>query len=136
MKLPSSNDPAVQEVLDREAIRDCLYRYCRGIDRCDEATLLSAYWPGAIDDHVFFKGPVEKFVKFALPFLRGRSGRWLTGFGLLLAGLTVAPVRGTASLPLVASAFLVSATIAWPLVPWRRLRERAAAPRRNPQLHS
>jgi len=73
MKLPSSNDPAVQEVLDREAIRDCLYRYCRGIDRCDEATLLSAYWPGAIDDHVFFKGPVEEFVKFALPFLRGRD---------------------------------------------------------------
>ena len=72
----------------------------------------------------------------ALPFLRGRSGRWLTGFGLVLAGLTVAPVRGTASLPLVASAFLVSATIAGPLVPWRRLRERAAAPRRNPQLHS
>ena len=73
MKLPSSNDPAVQELLDREAIRDCLYRYCRGIDRCDETTLLSAYWPGAIDDHVWWKGPVEEFTKFALPFLRGRD---------------------------------------------------------------
>lgn len=72
----------------------------------------------------------------ALPFLRGRNGRLLTAFGLVLAGLTVAPVRGTASLPLVATAFLVSATVAWPLVPWRRLRERATAPRRNPQLHS
>ncbi|MDX0110591.1 nuclear transport factor 2 family protein, partial [Sinorhizobium meliloti] len=27
----------ISELLDREAIRDCLYRYCRGIDRGDEA---------------------------------------------------------------------------------------------------
>jgi hypothetical protein len=26
---------AVQQMLDREAIRDCLMRYCRGVDRFD-----------------------------------------------------------------------------------------------------
>ena len=39
------------ELLDREAIRECIYRYCRGIDRLDEAMLKSAYWPDAHEDH-------------------------------------------------------------------------------------
>ena len=37
--------------MDREAIRDCIYRYCRGIDRADEAALRSSYWPDAEDRH-------------------------------------------------------------------------------------
>lgn len=41
----------LDELLDREAIRDCLARYCRGVDRLDRALLLSTYWPGAEDDH-------------------------------------------------------------------------------------
>lgn len=49
------------ELLDREAIRDCLYRYCRGIDRADEAALRSAYWPDATDQHGRYAGPVEGF---------------------------------------------------------------------------
>jgi hypothetical protein len=36
----------ISELMDREMIRDCLYRYCRGIDRADEAMLRSACWPG------------------------------------------------------------------------------------------
>lgn len=73
MKLPSSNDPALQEILDREAIRDCLFRYCHGIDRCDAETLRSAYWPGAIDDHVFWRGPIEEFIPWVLPILLSRD---------------------------------------------------------------
>jgi hypothetical protein len=49
------------ELLDREAIRDCMYRYCRGIDRADEAALRSAYWPEATDRHGRYSGPVEGF---------------------------------------------------------------------------
>lgn len=49
------------ELLDREAIRDCMYRYCRGIDRADEAALRSAYWPDAADQHGRYSGPVEGF---------------------------------------------------------------------------
>jgi hypothetical protein len=58
------------ELADREAIRDCLYRYCRGIDRMDAELLRSAYWPGAMDYHTGFTGTVEQFVQWALPRLQ------------------------------------------------------------------
>jgi hypothetical protein len=58
------------ELLDREAIRDCLYRYCRGIDRADEASLRSAYWPDATDKHgSLSSGPAEGFIQAALKVL-------------------------------------------------------------------
>jgi len=56
----------IDELLDREAIRDCLYRYCRGIDRADEAALRSSYWPDAHDNHGAYSGSAEGFVEFAL----------------------------------------------------------------------
>ncbi|UWU25800.1 nuclear transport factor 2 family protein (plasmid) [Rhizobium sp. CB3060] len=55
----------IAELLDREAIRDCLYRYCRGIDRADEAALRSAYWPDAHDSHGAYSGSAEGFIEFA-----------------------------------------------------------------------
>ena len=60
------DDVKLQELLDREAIRDCLYRYCRGIDRGDEAALRSSYWPDATDRHGAYSGPVEGFIQMAL----------------------------------------------------------------------
>lgn len=51
----------MEELLAREAIRDCLYRYARGIDRADEAALLSSYWPDAHDSHGATSGPVGQF---------------------------------------------------------------------------
>jgi hypothetical protein len=51
------------EWADREAIRDCLWRYARGIDRSDEAMLRSAYWPDATDDHGgLFSGSATDFI--------------------------------------------------------------------------
>lgn len=60
------SDPRLQELIDREAIRDCLYRYCRGIDRADEAALRSSYWPDATDDHGGFRGRAEDFIIMAM----------------------------------------------------------------------
>lgn len=64
----------LQELLDREAIRDCLYRYCRGIDRCDEAALRSAYWDDATDCHGAWNGSAAGFIAQALHKLR-QGGR-------------------------------------------------------------
>jgi hypothetical protein len=59
------------EMVDREAIRDALYRYSRGVDRCDEAMLRSVYWEDAEDDHCLFVGRREALIAWVLPLLRG-----------------------------------------------------------------
>jgi hypothetical protein len=59
----------VAELLDREAIRECLYGYCRGIDRRDEAALRAAYWPDATDRHGAYSGSATGFVEAALRLL-------------------------------------------------------------------
>lgn len=63
-------DLALQSLLDKEAIRECLYRYCRGIDRVDEAALRSAYWPDATDHHGPFIGSANGFIDWAVERLR------------------------------------------------------------------
>ena len=71
----SSVDPqALRDLLDREAIRECLYRYCRGIDRLDEAALRSAYWPDGTDHHGAYQGSASGFIEMALVKLRN-AGR-------------------------------------------------------------
>ena len=54
---------------DREAIRDCLARYCRGIDRRDRELLTGVYWPDATDDHIQYKGSAAGFIDWVLPLL-------------------------------------------------------------------
>ena len=54
----------LREMLDREAIRQLVYRYCRAIDRRDFTTLATLYHPDAIDDHTpYFCGPASEFVE-------------------------------------------------------------------------
>jgi hypothetical protein len=60
----------LQSLWDREAIREVLMRYCRGIDRADEDSLRSAYWPDASDCHGAYKGSAQGFIDYALPVLR------------------------------------------------------------------
>jgi ketosteroid isomerase-like protein len=47
----TTRDPQVQDLLDKQAIREVTMRYCRGVDRCDPALISSAYHPDAIDQH-------------------------------------------------------------------------------------
>jgi hypothetical protein len=56
---------ALQEMVEREAIRDVLYRYAHGMDRMDGAYLRKAFWPDGFDDHGSFKGGTEAFIKWA-----------------------------------------------------------------------
>jgi hypothetical protein len=59
------------ELADREGIRDCLYRFCRGVDRVDVDLILSAFWPDATDEHGNFEAnSAQDFVDHALPVLQ------------------------------------------------------------------
>lgn len=86
------HDPAVQALLDREAIRECIFRYCRGIDRCDEAALRASYWPDATDCHGAYRGSASGFIDVALPKLReaGRMVHFVGNLSIELGGAQAA----------------------------------------------
>ena len=50
-----------QAAADHIEIQQVLYRYCRAVDRGDEALLRSVYHAGAIDRHGAFQGTGEAF---------------------------------------------------------------------------
>jgi ketosteroid isomerase-like protein len=55
----------LQELLDRQAIADCVQRYARGIDRQDVDLVASCYHPDAIDDHGSFVGSGRELAEWA-----------------------------------------------------------------------
>lgn len=57
---------AVRRLADREAIRDCVARYCRGVDRFDRELVLSAFHADALDEHGKFVGDPQEFVDWAI----------------------------------------------------------------------
>jgi SnoaL-like domain len=63
-------ETTIRELSDRQAILDCVHRYCRGVDRLDRDLVLSAYHPGAVDDHGVFVGTREAFVDWAFAYHR------------------------------------------------------------------
>ncbi len=58
-------DEAVQRLVDRAQIEEVLNRYCRGVDRCDEAELAGVYHPDGTDDHGTFSGKGSDFATWA-----------------------------------------------------------------------
>ena len=63
-----------KQLADLQAIRDCAQRYCRGVDRLDEALMKSAYWEDATDDHGSYVGNAMTFVEHCMQaHLRWRS---------------------------------------------------------------
>jgi hypothetical protein len=56
----------VQELQDRAAIRECLMRYARGVDRFDRDLILSAFHPDFVEDHGKFVGTREEFADWAI----------------------------------------------------------------------
>ena len=82
------NPGDLQALLDREAIRECLARYCRGIDRADEAALRSCYWEDAADCHGAYSGSATGFIDQALRKLRegGRRVHQVSNVSIELHG--------------------------------------------------
>ena len=58
--------PLLEELKSRAEITEVVLRYCRGIDRCDEALLRSCFHPDATHEHGGFKGRSADFCDFAL----------------------------------------------------------------------
>lgn len=65
----------VEELWAREQIRDCLYRYSRGIDRYDVELVQSCYHDGATDAHGVYNGDLEGFLQLVHRF-RGPSSEY------------------------------------------------------------
>jgi hypothetical protein len=58
------------ELADREAIKDVIYLYCRGMDRCDEKLFRDVFWSDARIKADRYEGPPDEFIKVAIPTLR------------------------------------------------------------------
>jgi hypothetical protein len=78
-RVPHRSDLAIERLLDKEAIRDCLARFCHGFDRGDAEIVKSAYWPDATEDHAgSYEGPVYPWIDETIKFLRARQATWKT----------------------------------------------------------
>lgn len=64
--MTSASASQLQTLMDREAIREAMFAYCRGIDRGDEAALRSTYWPDATDRHGAYQGSAAGFMDAAV----------------------------------------------------------------------
>jgi hypothetical protein len=77
-EIPSraSSEAALDQLLDREAIRDCLNRYTRGLDRLDPELARSAYHDDAQDDHGPFRGTGMGLIDWANGFHTENYAHW------------------------------------------------------------
>ena len=70
----SDLDSKIQEILDKESIRELVYTFCRAADRHDNKLLRSLYHEDAYDDHgSFFKGKAMEFIDL-LPEIQKSMG--------------------------------------------------------------
>lgn len=67
----------LRRLLAREKIRECAYRYCRGVDRHDRELILSAYHPDAVHVRAEFSGGPGAFADWVMNRHDGRSARHL-----------------------------------------------------------
>ena len=64
-------DPRLARLLDKEAIREVLSKYARGVDRGDGPLLKSCYHPDAIEEHGGrYTGNAYEYVDGAIPRIR------------------------------------------------------------------
>ena len=58
--------PALLALLDKQAITEVIHRYCRAIDRRDEAALRGCFHDESTHDQGGFRGPSREFCGYAL----------------------------------------------------------------------
>ena len=80
-----TRDPALQALLDKQAIGEVIARYSRTLDWLDDDGQASCYWPDAAIDYGFFKGTAANFVPVVMQVERQSERRWHYLGGLLVA---------------------------------------------------
>ena len=85
--MTGARDRAIDEAVARSQIRQCLARYCHGIDRCDVAMLKSAYWPDAYEEHGTFDGPSWDFADQITTSMRDQAERSMQMIGNVMIEL-------------------------------------------------
>ena len=55
-------DARLKALLDKQEIREVIYRYCRGIDRRDLDVVRACYHPDATDRHGSFFGTLDEYL--------------------------------------------------------------------------
>lgn len=78
MKEDTTMDPAIQQLLDKQAIAEILYRRARAGDRSDAELAHSCYHPGATERHGEFDGLATEFID-VVSFTRPRPGSPIKG---------------------------------------------------------
>lgn len=91
----------LEGLLDREAIRHCLMRYSRAIERVDEALLREVYWPEAIDNHGSYNGSADGFISWVIPMLGTMTQTAHFLGNILIEERITAPVARPTSLPFI-----------------------------------
>ncbi|MEQ8837195.1 nuclear transport factor 2 family protein [Haliea sp.] len=61
----------ISEIADREAIKQCLYLYCRGIDRRSPELLNKLFWPDSTVEYGIFNGGGSEFSLSICDWLEG-----------------------------------------------------------------
>ena len=65
-----TRDPELQALLDKQAITEVLYSYCRAVDRADLELLRACYHADATEDHGgIFKGSAADYIANIAPIL-------------------------------------------------------------------
>ncbi|MET0240768.1 MAG: nuclear transport factor 2 family protein [Sphingobium sp.] len=63
--MDATMEARLQEMIDREDIRQVMLRYARGLDRMDAQLARSCYFDDAIEDHGRFVGFPDDFIAYA-----------------------------------------------------------------------
>ena len=60
-------EQAIQELIDREAIRDCVVRLARGEDRRSAELISASWWPEATFDYGVYSGDFSAYLAWVVP---------------------------------------------------------------------
>ena len=70
----AQGDYSPERIADRMQIQDCVYRWCRAVDRLDYEGMRASFHPDAVDRHGAFDGDIDGLVEWirarhaAIPF--------------------------------------------------------------------